>query len=266
MKPNTINALILDMDGVLWRDKQSIGSLPKVFKTMQDYGLKVTLATNNASLSVEQYLDKISNFQVALRPEQIVTSAEATAHYLRNRFPDGGRVYVVGGTGLAATMEKYGFEIADHSVDAVIVSFDRQLEYQKLKTATLLVRAGVPLIATNPDRTYPTPDGLIPGAGAILAAVVAATDATPVIIGKPEPVMYWVAMERMGTTPGTTLVVGDRLETDIAGGQKIGCPTALVLSGVTDSRAAQSWTPPPDWIEPDLTTVLEKLGEHHPKA
>ena len=256
-----IKAVILDMDGVLWRDDQPIGNLPAIFNTILGFGWKSTLATNNASRSIEQYLQKLEGFGVTLLPDQIITSAEATAHYLHRLYPNGGKVYVVGGAGLERTLENRGFEIGDVDVVAVVVSFDRRLTYEKLQRATLLVRAGAPLIGTNPDRSFPTLDGLIPGAGAILAAVVTASDATPVIIGKPEPGMYLVAMERMGASPDNTLVIGDRLETDIAGAQKLGCMTALMLSGVTSEQTARGWSPPPDWIAADLTDLLKRFPD-----
>jgi 4-nitrophenyl phosphatase len=142
---------------------------------------------------------------------------------------------------------------------AVIVGMDRQITYDKLRRATMLIRSGVPFIGTNPDKTFPTPEGLVPGTGALIAALEAATSIQPIIVGKPSPEMYLVAMERMGSSPATTVVVGDRLETDIAGGQQLGCKTGLVLSGVTNIKAAQSWVPSPDWIEPDLTALLARL-------
>jgi 4-nitrophenyl phosphatase len=123
----------------------------------------------------------------------------------------------------------------------------------------LLIRSGMPFIGTNPDKTFPTPEGLVPGAGAILASVEAATSVQPIIVGKPSPEMYLVALERMGVYPASTVVVGDRLETDIAGGQQLGCKTGLVLSGVTGFQAARAWVPSPDWIEPDLTALLDRL-------
>ena len=255
-KTSNITAVILDMDGVLWRDDQPIVNIPDIFHKLGVLGWKSTLATNNASRSVEQYLRKLANFGVMLQPDQIVTSAEATAQYLRNQYPDGGKLYVIGGSGLERTLERYGFEIGDGDVKAVVVSFDRGLTYEKLERATLLVRAGARLIGTNPDRSFPTPQGLVPGAGAILAAVVTASDVSPVIIGKPEPEMYRVAMQRMESSPATTLVIGDRLETDIAGAQNMGCLTALMLSGVTSAITARNWSPPPDWIATDLTELL----------
>jgi 4-nitrophenyl phosphatase len=260
IQASRIKSVILDMDGVLWRDDQPIGNLPDVFQMLGSLGWNSTLATNNASRSVEQYLTKLEDFGVQLRPDQIVTSAEATAHYLRKQYPEGGKVYVIGGSGLERTLESYGFEISDGDVIAVVVSFDRRLTYEKLERATLLVRAGAPLIGTNPDRSFPTPQGLVPGAGAILAAVVTASDVTPVVIGKPAPEMYLIAMERMGSSPATTLVIGDRLETDIAGAQDMGCMTALMLSGVTSENAARNWNPPPDWVATDLTELLKMFS------
>ncbi len=112
------------------------------------------------------------------------------------------------------------------------------MTYQKLSRATLHIRAGAPFYGTNPDKTFPTPQGLVPGAGSILAAIEAATDVKPIIIGKPQPAMMYMALEKLGTLPEETLVVGDRLETDIAAGQAAGCKTALVLSGVSTKQQA----------------------------
>ena len=262
MEPNnhrSINALILDMDGVLWRDSQSIGDLPTIFSRITQCGLKISLATNNSTLSVEQYLKKLRSFGVSLAPEQIVNSSMAVVHYLSQRYPNGGNVHIIGEEGLIQTLANSNFQQGEGAVLAVVVSMDRQLTYEKLRRAALLIRSGIPFIGTNPDKTFPTPEGLVPGAGAILAAVEAATSIEPVIVGKPSPEMYLVAMERMEVLPEATLVVGDRLETDIAGGQQLGCQTGLVLSGVTSLQAARSWVPAPDWIEPDLTTLLDRL-------
>ncbi len=254
-----IKGIILDMDGVLWKDNQPIGDLPQIFSEIALRDIKVTLATNNATLSIEQYREKLHRFGVRLDPQQIVNSSLAAVHYLTQRFPDGGSVYIVGEQGLSNTLFEHGFQESHENPLAVIVAFDRNLTYEKLKVATLLIQRGVPFIGTNPDRTFPTPEGLIPGAGAILAAIEAATDVKPIIVGKPSPEMYNLAIRRMQTIPKETLVVGDRLETDIAGAQSLGCTTALVLSGVTDEVKAMAWTPPPHYIERDLATLLEKL-------
>ena len=252
-------ALILDMDGVLWRDSKALVDLPQLFNEIDRRGIKVILATNNATRSGEQYLEKLRGFGVNLKPEQVINSAQATAQYLNNLHPLGGPVFVIGEQGLLNTLADYGFFHQDEKVVAVVVGMDRNLTYEKLRQATLLVRSGIPLIGTNPDRSFPTPEGLIPGTGSILAALEAASDVAPVVIGKPQPEMYKIALERLGAEPDKTLVVGDRLETDIAGAQALGCHTALVLTGVTTEEDARTWIPELDMIARDVSLVIKEL-------
>lgn len=257
-----VRALILDMDGVLWRSEKPIGDLPAIFQRMKDLSLQVVLATNNSTKTADQYLDKLAGFGVnILERWQIVNSSQATAVYLREKFPQGGSIFIIGEDGLFEALQEEGFQHSQKDVLAVVVGMDRRLTFKQLEQAALLIRAGTPFIATNPDRTFPTPEGLIPGTGAILAALEAATEVKPEIVGKPNPGMYRVALSRLGCKPEETLVVGDRLETDIAGAQALGCPTALVLSGVTPEERARSWQPAPDWISPDLSTLINKFYE-----
>ncbi len=155
------------------------------------------------------------------------------AHYLQRRYPTGGPVFAVGETGMIDTLAKFGFYQDNQDVLAVVAGLDRQVTYDKLARATILIRSGAMFIGTNADRTLPMPEGLLPGAGAILAALETATDVQPVVVGKPEPEIYLFALERLKTSPAETLIVGDRLDTDITGAQKIGCHTALLLSGVS---------------------------------
>lgn len=236
------------MDGVLWRGNQPLIDFPEIFQKIRDLNLDVILATNNSTQSRESFLRKIAQYGVTLAPRQVINSALAATYLLKEHFPEGGRVYVVGESGLVSSLEEQGFIIAKDHVVAVVAGIDRQLTYEKIATAMRLIRGGAPFYGTNPDRTYPMPDGLIPGAGTILAAIEAATDVKPIIVGKPEPVMLEMALTRMGLTPEQVLVVGDRLDTDIAGGQAIGCRTALVLSGVTTAEEARKWSPAPDII------------------
>jgi 4-nitrophenyl phosphatase len=256
-----IKGLILDMDGVLWRGAQPIGDLAHVFARIEQLELRVTLATNNATLTIAQYQEKLAGMGARLEAWQIVNSPAATGHYLQQRFPQGGAVYIVGEAGLAEAMQAHGFTISDVDPCAVVVGLDRTLTYEKLFIATQLVRAGALFVATNPDRTLPVPQGFAPGAGAIVAALQAATDVSPVVVGKPFPGMYGIALERMGLDASETLVVGDRIETDIIGAQELGCKTALVLSGVSTRVEGQIWQPPIDFIESDLTALLESLAE-----
>jgi 4-nitrophenyl phosphatase len=252
-----IKSLILDMDGVLWRENSPIGNLPGTFKRFNDLGLKIILATNNGTRTPDQYLEKMAGFGVNLQKDQVVNSSMALAHLLHKRFPQGGPVYIIGEEGLQTALTGDGFFHAEENVQAVIGSMDRTIDFWKLKRATLLIRAGAPFYFTNPDRTFPTPEGLIPGAGSILAALEAATDVEAIIAGKPSPALFELALERLGTTPLETLTVGDRLETDIIGGQRAGCKTAAVLSGVLTEPEAMAWRPKIDIIVPELADLVK---------
>lgn len=253
-----IKAIILDMDGVLWRDIQPIGDLPAIFSQINALGLKVILATNNATKNVSEYQNKLTGFGIHLEDWQIINSAMACGFYLKDNFPEGGKVFVVGSDSLKDTLLQYGFELAkeDEPVIAVVAGLDRQVNYSKLRNATIQIYHGAAFIGTNPDRTYPTPEGLVPGAGSILAAIEAATYVAPVIVGKPSPLLYNLALERLNTLPQQTIAIGDRFDTDIVGGQRAGLKTALLLSGVEDATKSSEWVPKPDFIATDLTDLL----------
>ena len=259
-----IKALILDMDGVLWRGSESIGDLPAIFKTIAARGLKVTLATNNSTRTLEQYLKKLAGFGLEIEPEQILSSSMATAALLKDAFPAGGDIYVLGHDGIVEALKAEGFRVfqeADipENTIAVVSGIDWQITYNKIANAATLIRNGAPFYATNPDKTFPTLNGLMPGAGTILAALEAASGVAPIVAGKPQPYILQLAMKRMGVKPEETLMVGDRLETDILGGQNAGCKTALVLSGVTSPETAKKLAPAPDIITENLSFVLEML-------
>lgn len=251
-----IKALILDMDGVLWRENAAIGDLPWIFDRFTALDLRIILATNNGTRTPEQYIQKISSFGVNVEKKQIINSAMAVTHLLKKHYPNGGRVYILGEVGLSAALNEAGFYHAEENVLAVIGGMDRGIDFDKLKRATLLIRAGAPFYFTNPDRTYPTPEGLIPGAGSILAALEVASDVKAIIAGKPSPALFEFALESLGTAPESTLVVGDRLETDILGGQRANCKTALVLSGVATASEANLWHPKIDLILPELADLV----------
>ena len=257
--PASIKALILDLDGVLWKDQEAIGNLPAIFNKIAERGLKVTLATNNSTRTEEERLSKLANFGVNTENIAILTSSIATAALLKKNFPQSGDFYVVGMEGLLGALEKAGFhtftegQIPENPL-AVVVGMDWELNYEKIANASILIQKGAPFYATNPDKTFPTPAGLMPGAGTLLAAIETASGVTPIVAGKPNAYLFQLAMQKMDVLPSETLMVGDRLETDILGGQNAGCKTALVLSGVTERARAEAWVPKVDFI-------AEELGE-----
>lgn len=255
-----IRGLILDMDGVLWHDSEPIGNLPHIFCEISNMGLKVCFATNNATKSVNEFVHKFGVFGVNVQPEQIITSAEAALRYISRCYAPASRIYVIGSDSLREQVRNAGFIVLDDAAPAnaevVLVALDTDINYQKLGNAGLLIRAGAAFIATNTDATYPSTKGLMPGAGTLVAAVAAASGQKPLVIGKPQPIMFERAMELMGTHPDETLCVGDRLETDVMGGQNAACLTALLLSGVSTMQQAQTWRPQPTIIAKDLSSLL----------
>jgi 4-nitrophenyl phosphatase len=260
-------SLILDMDGVLWKADAPIGDLHAIFEHIHTIGLNVAFATNNGTLTPEQYVERLAKFGVNVDPWQVVTSALGMAELLSKEFPQGARVFAIGGPGVMAALQERNFELLSidevrndgpHTAQAVVMGIDAQINFEKMREATLLVRRGVPFYATNPDKTFPTPRGEIPGAGAWISVIVTATGVPPIYAGKPEPYLLELARTRLGTTKEQTLVVGDRLETDIAGGQAAGMPTALVLSGVSTREQAKNWMPKVDLVVENLSALLQK--------
>lgn len=248
--------LITDMDGVLWRGKEPMPGLVEFFQFLRQRGVRFVCATNNASTSAEDLAKRLQGWGTDVQPDEIVTSATATADYLATILPVGSRLYVIGMGGLRAALEQQGFVLADDSVAAVVVGIDWHLTYNHLKRAALNIRAGAKFIGTNGDRTFPNPEGIIPGNGALLAALEAATEVRPFIVGKPSPTLYQTALNRLEAAPEETLVLGDRLETDILGAVLLGMKSALVLSGVTTREQLIASDYQPDWIFDDIQALM----------
>ncbi len=262
--PENAQGLILDMDGVLWADSQALIDLPATFSRFKERNLAVTLATNNSTRTVEQYLEKLAGFGVIVEPWQVITSALAVAELLAGRFPAETPLFAIGGEGLMQALKAKGFEILPvekaPEAEAVVFGIDRAINFEKMVEATLLVRAGKPFYATNADKTFPTPRGQIPGAGAWLSIITTASGIEPTIAGKPQTAMLQIALDRLGTPKETTYVIGDRLETDIAGGQALGCPTALVLTGIATREQGEAWRPKIDIIGESLWALVRRSG------
>ncbi len=252
-----LKGVICDMDGVLWRGETPLPGLRDFFALLESRHIGYVLATNNASKTPEQYVEKLARMGVTTTTEHVLNSATAAADYLATQAAPGTPVYAIGSAGVREALRSHGFTITDGApADYVFVGWDRDLTWQKLATATLLIRGGAGFIATNPDRTFPMENGLVPGNGAQVAALITATDVTPVMAGKPGPLLYERALARMGTSPEATLVIGDRLDTDILGGLRLGMPTALVLSGITQADELPASPIHPDVVFDDLAALV----------
>lgn len=259
-----VRAIISDMDGVLWRGMQPLPGLHDFFNFLQGKPLDFVLATNNSSKTALDYVEKLAQLGVpGIRPAHIVTSGTASASYLQAHYPPGTRIFVLGGAGLKRILSGAGFALVEADAELVVCGIDFDLTYEKLRQATLQIRGGARFIGTNPDPSFPSPEGLAPGAGSILALLEAATGQAPLIIGKPERGMFEAALRQLETKPAETLMIGDRIGTDIAGAQALGMPTALVLSGVEDEASLAASQIKPDCVFaglPDLLEALKKAG------
>jgi 4-nitrophenyl phosphatase len=266
----TIDTLLIDGDGVLWYGNEPLPGLNRLFDVLDRRGINRALVTNNATRSVASYVDKLQGFGVATRPDQIFSSASVTAGVMQKRYPPGTALYVIGEPGLYDTLRGAGFsvyageEMPDADIPAVIVALDRSLTYGKLAVAALLIRNGAAFIATNPDRTLPTPKGLMPGAGSIVAAVMAVSDGEPEVIGKPESAIYEAVMEHFGSTPETSAMLGDRFETDIVGAQRVGMTSILVLSGITQREELLTCDHQPDIVLENIAELADEFEKLAP--
>ncbi len=252
-----VRAAMLDMDGVLWRGERPLPGLIELFAFFEEEHIPFALVTNNSTNTVELFLNKLERMGARAAPEQIVTSAFATTEYLKTTFGSDVRVHTVGEVGLHEAMLEAGYPQVMSDADVVVVGMDRDLTYEKLRRATYLIRQGARFIGTNDDLTFPLPDGLAPGTGSILASLKASTGQNPLVIGKPEPYLFEMALRRLGTSAQQTLMVGDRIETDILGAQRAGLRTALVLSGVTTREAALASEIQPDLMFEDIVALRQ---------
>ena len=254
-----IRGLIIDMDGVLWRANHPIGDLASIFDSLSKSNIRYVFATNNSTLSVDAYWKKLRNFGIYVDRSQIITSAVATANYISKNYKRSAKVYVIGEKGLVESLSGKMIDIVGTEPDLVVVGMDRKFNYAKLKLATIFIRSGALFIGTNPDKTFPADNEIHPGTGSILAAIEAATDTVPFIIGKPYPTLYEMALNILTTEKRETLVIGDRLETDIKGANELGIQTALVLSGVTEIESAQKYEGTIDIIANNLSEIVQQI-------
>jgi glycerol 3-phosphatase-2 len=253
-------AVALDLDGVLHRGAGIIPAAPAVLARLRERRTPVVFLTNNSSRTPEEVAHRLVTLGLDARPSEILTSALATAAMLSAEGHEGSTAYVVGGNGVRTALRSVGVRVEDgrpQSTDLVVIGWDDHADYAKLTTASLLVERGARLIATNGDRSFPSEDGLWPGAGALLAVVTTTTGAPATVVGKPATPMFEEAARMAGQD--RPLMVGDRLETDIAGAVAAGWDSLLVLTGasrpgdLTDAEAL------PTYVAPTVGGLLEPL-------
>ncbi|MGH8979848.1 MAG: HAD-IIA family hydrolase [Acidimicrobiales bacterium] len=256
---NPTGSWVIDLDGVVWLAGEPIRGVGEAIERLHGAGARVLFASNNSSSSIAVFLERLERAGIEALPHEVVTSAQAAASMIEA----GRTALVVGDEGVVEALGARGVHVvtavggsgADAhvpDVDVVVVGWTRRFDFGLLAAASRAVRAGARLIGTNEDPTYPTPDGLLPGAGSVLAAVATASGAAPEVAGKPHEPLARLIAERAGRVAA---VVGDRPSTDGALAKHLGAPFALVLSGVT-APGDPLPEPPPDLVAPDLLAVV----------
>lgn len=258
----TIQGIVIDMDGVLRRGGKTLPGVQAFFKTLREKQMRYILATNNSTVTPDSVVRLMNGIGVSIQPEEMIGSAQATASYLQQTYPSGTRMILLGEEALHTAILAAGFSIVDDPLKAEVAvsGFNRQVDYRLLTQMAIALQNGAAFVGTNPDKSFPLETWNAPGNGAMIAALEATTGLRPTIIGKPEPHLYVQCLRRMGTTPETTLALGDRLDTDILGGQRAGMPTALVLTGISSRDDIQPSGIQPDWVFsglPELTQALQ---------
>ena len=250
---------LVDLDGVVYVGTDAVPGSVDAIAQSHRLGLRTAFVTNNAGRPASQVADHLRSLGIDVQNEDVVTSAMAAADLLAHRLPAGSAIGIVGGAGVSASVEAAGLRAVAPSspeVVAILMGFGPDISWRDLAEASYAVAAGALFVATNTDRTFPTPEGIAPGSGAFVAAVQEASGVTPLVAGKPEPTLYRNAINRFQSK--NALVIGDRLDTDIAGAVNAGLTSLLVLSGICSAKQAvlASVGQRPDLIAADLQGLV----------
>jgi HAD superfamily hydrolase (TIGR01450 family) len=228
---------LLDLDGVVYVGAGAVPGVPSALASARDAGMRLAFVTNNAARPPQVVAEHLTELGVPAEKGDVVTSSQAAARYLAERLPEHARVLVIGTVGLEEALRERGLVpvwSAEDDLQAVVQGFSPDLDWRMLAEGAVAINRGVPWIATNADPTVPSPRGPLPGNGSLVAALKVATRRSPVVTGKPDPTMHRESVLRSEAV--RPIVVGDRLDTDIEGAEAVGCPSLLVMSGVTTAR------------------------------
>lgn len=226
------SAVLSDLDGVVYRGEVAVPGAVERFQRWHGDGMPYCFVTNNAEKSATAFADKITALGIACTAEQVVTSGDVALEFIAGKYAPGAGLYVIGTKAFKARVAECGFTLVEKDAAAVLVALDRSFDYAMMSTALANILGGADLIGTNPDLIRPLADGFEPGAGAITASIAAASGATPMFMGKPDPTIIRTAMARLGVDATAAIMIGDKLDTDILAGQRAGVTSIFVETGV----------------------------------
>ena len=247
---------ITDMDGVLVSGRTLIPGADKFIEKLKARGAEYLVLTNNPLYTPRDLAHRLSTIGLDIQPDRIFTSAMATAHFLRTQKPDG-TAFVIGESGLTEAIHNAGFVITDHNPDYVVLGETNTYNFELITKAIRLVAEGAHFIATNPDPSGPTEKGIVPACGAMAALIETASGFSPFFVGKPNPLMMRTALNYLDVHSEDTVMVGDRMDTDIIAGVEAGMETILVLTGVTRRQDVTRYPYQP-------THILDSVADIHP--
>ena len=251
---------VCDMDGVIYHGSRLIPGAFEFVRRLQAGGHRFLFLTNNSKWTPRDLSHKLEQLGISVEESAFHTSALATADFLSRQKPRG-TAYVIGGAGLTHALYSVGFTLTEHNPDYVVVGETRSYDYEKIERAVWLIRSGARFIATNPDVTGPTEQGIVPACGALVAPIELATGKKPYFVGKPNPLMMWTALHALQASPDQAFMVGDRMDTDIIAGTEAGMKTILVLSGVTSRELIETYPYRPTHVYEDVGHIpVEELG------
>ena len=252
---------LLDMDGTIYLDEDLFDGTVDFLSYVKEIGGKYLFLTNNSSKSVDAYVEKMARLGIETSVEDFLTSTNATVLYLRANHP-GAKCYAFGTKTFREQLAEGGVCVADRledDIDVLVCGFDTELTFQKLEDSCILLNRGVPFIATNPDWVCPTWYGSVPDCGSVCKMLTTATGRTPRFIGKPHPEMALLAMEKFGYEKHETVMIGDRLYTDIACGINAGIDACFVLSGEGTMEDLKTSDVKPTMIYDNICKIYEEL-------
>lgn len=251
-----IECWLTDMDGVLVHENQALPGAAELLQQWSDAGTPFLVLTNNSIFTPRDLSARLRSSGLNVPEAAIWTSALATADFLKSQIP-GGTAFVIGEAGLTTALHEAGFIMTETNPDYVVVGETRNYSFEAITKAIRLLLAGARFIATNPDATGPSADGPLPATGAIAALITKATGMEPYVVGKPNPMMFRSAMNKIGAHSENTAMIGDRMDTDIIAGIEAGLHTILVMTGISDAAEVGRYPFRPDEI---LSGVHELLA------
>ena len=252
---------LLDMDGTIYLDNELFPAAKPFLDYVRSLGGRYLFLTNNSSRSVDAYVEKLQALGIEATSEDFLTSVNALIAYLKQRKPYQ-LCYAFGTESFRAQLRAAGIPVTDKledGIDCLLIAFDTELNFRKLEDACILLNRGVDFIATNPDWVCPTWYGYVPDCGSFCEMLYRATGRKAKFIGKPEPDMALICMERFGCSPEETVIIGDRIYTDIACGVNAGCTSILVLSGETRREDMKNYDITPTFVFDDIRAVLDEM-------